>query len=96
LQDFFFEEVFEGIAGFLDVVYLFCCSQELGIHFLHFPLNLYLIIFFEESGFHPFFFFPLVHLVVCNNVLDRVVGGFSHLFSFPLFNFCFVTVLVLS
>jgi hypothetical protein len=38
----------------------------------------------------------LVHLVVCNNVLDRVVGGFSHLFSFPLFNFCFVTVLVLS
>jgi hypothetical protein len=33
-------------------------------------------------------------LVLCNYVLDRLVGGFSNLFSFLWF--CFVTVLVIS
>jgi hypothetical protein len=40
-----------------------------------------------ENGFHPFFVFPSLHLVLCNYVLDRLFGGFSHLFSFPWFNF---------
>jgi hypothetical protein len=38
--------------------------------------------FFEEYSFHLFFFFPLLHLVLCNYVLDRLVGGFNCLFSF--------------
>jgi hypothetical protein len=46
-----------------------------------------------ENCFYPFFFFPLLHLVLCNYVLDKLVGGFIHLFSFPWFNFCFVTLL---
>jgi hypothetical protein len=66
---------------------LFCWSPELGISFLHFPLNPALNYFFEDSGFHPFFFFPPLHLVLCYYVFDRLVGGFSHLFSFPCFNF---------
>jgi hypothetical protein len=36
-----------------------------------------------KSGFHPFFFFPSLHLVLCNYVLDGLVGGFNHLFSLP-------------
>jgi hypothetical protein len=39
-------------------------------------------LFFKESGFHPFFFFPSLHLVLCKYVLDKLVGGFSCLFSF--------------
>jgi hypothetical protein len=43
----------------------------------------------EGEWFHPFFAFPLLHLVLYNYVLDRLVGGFSHLFSFPwLILFC--------
>jgi hypothetical protein len=40
------------------------------------------LFFFEESGFHPFFF-PSLHLVLCNYVFDRLVGGFNCLISFP-------------
>jgi hypothetical protein len=29
----------------------------------------------------------LLHLVLCNCVLDSLIGGFSHPFSFPWFNF---------
>jgi hypothetical protein len=39
--------------------------------------------FFQECGFHPFFFFPLLLLMLCNSVLDRLVDGFNCLFSFP-------------
>jgi hypothetical protein len=39
--------------------------------------------FFEESGFHPFFFFPSTHLVLCNYVFGSLVGGFDCLISFP-------------
>jgi hypothetical protein len=74
-------------------LFLFYWSQELGIHFHHFPLNPVLIYFWEESDFHPFFFFLSLHLLLCNYVLDRPVGGFSQLFSFPWFNFCFVAVM---
>jgi hypothetical protein len=34
--------------------------------------------------------------VLCNYVLDRLVGSFNGLFSFSLFNFCVVTDLVVS
>jgi hypothetical protein len=50
----------------------------------------------QENGFHPFFFFPSSHLELCNYVLDRLVGGFSHLFPFPWFNLCVMAVLVVS
>jgi hypothetical protein len=40
------------------------------------------------NGFHPFFFFPSLHFVLCNYVLDKLVSGFSHLFSSPWFYFC--------
>jgi hypothetical protein len=41
----------------------------------------------EECGFHPFFFFPSLQLVLCNYVLDRLLGGFNCLFSLSWFNF---------
>jgi hypothetical protein len=34
-------------------------------------------------------------LVLCNYVLDRQVGGFNHLFSFTLFNFCVMAIFVI-
>jgi hypothetical protein len=34
----------------------------------------------------------LLSLTLHNYVLDRLVGGFSHLFSFPWFNFCFLAL----
>jgi hypothetical protein len=39
---------------------------------------------FEEYGCHPFFFFPLLLLVLCNYVLDRLVGGFACFISLDL------------
>jgi hypothetical protein len=41
-----------------------------------------LFFFFEESDFH-LFFFPLLHLVLCNYVFDRLVDCFDCLISFP-------------
>jgi hypothetical protein len=58
-------------------------------------LNLLLNYFFEKCGFH-LFFFPLVHLLLCNYVLDRLVGVFNSLFSFLWFNFCVGTDLLVS
>jgi hypothetical protein len=73
------------IVGFLTSFVFFCCcwNPELGIHFLNFPLNpiLNYLCVGGKNGFHPFFFFPLLLLVLCNYVLDRLVGVFSHLFS---------------
>jgi hypothetical protein len=43
---------------------LFCWSPELGISFLHFPLNPVLIYLGEENGFHPFFIFPSRHFML--------------------------------
>jgi hypothetical protein len=40
-----------------------------------------------KNHFHPFVVFPSLHLVLSNYILDRLVGGFSHLFYFPWFNF---------
>jgi hypothetical protein len=67
-----------------------------GYPFSPLPSESYIEFSFEESDFHPFFFFPLLHLVLCNYVLDRLIGGFNCLFSFPCFNFCVVTDLVVS
>jgi hypothetical protein len=58
-----------------------------GYPFSSFPSEFCIKLFCGENGFHPFFVFPSLHLVLCNSVLDRLVGGFSHLFSFPWFNF---------
>jgi hypothetical protein len=78
-----------GITGLLTDIYLcFDGSQELVIYFLHFPLNSVLIYFFEDSGFHTFFF-PSLHLVLCNYVLDRLVCDFNCLlFSLDLIFVC--------
>jgi hypothetical protein len=46
---------------------------------------------FPSESYWSFF---LLHMVLWNYDLDRLVGGFIHLFSFPWFNFCFVAVLV--
>jgi hypothetical protein len=43
------------------------------------------LVFFEKSSFHSFFFFPSLHLVLCNYVFDRLVGDFNHLISFLIF-----------
>jgi hypothetical protein len=77
---------------------LFCWSPELSICFLLFPLNPVLNYFWGGMVSIPFFFFSLPYLVLCNNVLDRLVGGLNHLFSFPWFNFVcgFIGFLVLS
>jgi hypothetical protein len=47
-----------------DSLPLFCLDLELGIHFLHFPLNPVLIYYWGENGFCPFFIFPFLHLVM--------------------------------
>jgi hypothetical protein len=52
------------------------------------------IIFLRRMVSIPYFF-PLLHLVLCNYVFDRLVG-FSCLFSFPWFNFWVAAVLVVS
>jgi hypothetical protein len=39
--------------------------------------------FFEESGLHTVFFFPLLYFVLCNYIFGRLVGGFDCLISFP-------------
>jgi hypothetical protein len=66
-----------------------------GYPFSSFPTKTCVwIIFFEDRGFHPFF--PSLNLMLCNYDLDRLIGGFNCLFSFPWFNFCVVTYLVVS
>jgi hypothetical protein len=65
-----------------------------GISYLLFPLNPVLNYSGGENSFHPFFFFPSLHLVLCNYALDKLDVGFNHLFFFsPLVSFCFVAVL---
>jgi hypothetical protein len=76
LSDFFM-----GVTGFIGDISCFCCGQELGIHFLHFPVNPLLNCFFKGFDALPFFFSPLLQLV-CVTVLDRLVVGFNCLFSF--------------
>jgi hypothetical protein len=49
--------------------------------FFSFPPNPLLNYFLGESGFHPFFS-PLLYLMLCNYVLDWLVGGFNCLFIF--------------
>jgi hypothetical protein len=38
----------------------------------------------------------LLYLVLCKSVLDRLFGSFNCLLSFPCFNFCVVTDLLLG
>jgi hypothetical protein len=83
--------------GYLVLFIFVLLGSGTGYLFSSFPFaSCIKIIFFEESGFHHFFFFPLFHLVLCKYVLDRLVGGFSDLFSFPLFNFYVMAVFVIS
>jgi hypothetical protein len=97
LSDFFEDFFFEGLWAFLgsSVSYIIVLwESSTGYPFSLLPSEFWIIIiFFEESGFHPFF---LLLYLLCNYVLDRVVGCFSHLFSFPWFSFCVVNVLVIS
>jgi hypothetical protein len=52
---------------------LFCWSLELSVHFLQFPLNPVLNYFGGKNGFHPIFVFTLLHLILCNYVLDKLL-----------------------
>jgi hypothetical protein len=58
-----------------------------GYPFSSFPTKFCIELFFEESGFHPFFFFPLLHLVLCYYIFGILVGGFDFLISFSDLNF---------
>jgi hypothetical protein len=52
-------------------------------------LNPVLTYFGEENGFHPFFVFPSLHLLLCNYVLDRLlVVSVTCSFSLCLILFC--------
>jgi hypothetical protein len=53
-----------------------------GYPFSSFPTEFYIEYFFEESGFHPFFF-PSLYLVLCQYIFVRLVGGFDCPISFP-------------
>jgi hypothetical protein len=66
-----------------------------GYPFSSFPTESCIEFFFEECGFHPFFF-PLLLLVLYNYILDWLVGGLNCLFSFPWFDFCVVMGLIVS
>jgi hypothetical protein len=42
-----------------------------------------------ENCFHPFFVFPMLHLVLCNYVLDRLLGvSVTCFLSIGLILFC--------
>jgi hypothetical protein len=71
---------------------LFCWSPELGIHFLHFPLNPVLIYFRGENFFIPF---QSSHRSTWYCATMFLIGywWFQSLVFFPLVKFCFVGVL---
>jgi hypothetical protein len=72
------------LGSLVSFTFVFWELETVGIHFLHLALNPVLNYFIEDSHFHPFFFFSLLYLVLCNYVLDKLVCGFSQLFFFPL------------
>jgi hypothetical protein len=87
LQDFFFMGVFVNIIGFLVWFVFVLLASGTGYPFSSFPCESCIKLFLWKNDFHPFFFLPSLYLV-----LHRLVGGFSHLLSFPWFNFCFLVV----
>jgi hypothetical protein len=52
--------------------------------------------FFEESGFHPLFFFSLLYLVLCHYIFGMLFGGFGCLTSFPVLIFVLWLTLLLA
>jgi hypothetical protein len=76
-----------GIIGFFGIVYLGFTGVWNWESVFFISSNPVLNYFWGENCVHPSFVFPTLHLVLCNYVLDRLVGGFSHLFSFPWFDF---------
>jgi hypothetical protein len=78
-----------GVTGLLSDIYHCFVEVGSGYPFFSFPTESCIELFFEDSDFHPFFFFPSLHSVLCNYVFDRLVGGFDCLISFPDFIFCY-------
>jgi hypothetical protein len=76
-----------ALLGSLALFVFVLLESGTGYLFSSFPSNLVLNYFGGDNGFHPFFFFPMLDLVLCNYVFDKLLVGFSHLFSFPWFNF---------
>jgi hypothetical protein len=73
---------------------LFCWCQQLGMNFLHFPLNpLFNCFFGGECSFHPFFS-PLLQLMLCNYVLEWLVHWLN--FCCDQLGWCAVSVLDLE
>jgi hypothetical protein len=83
MEDFFLEDVLWTLLGSWASNIFVLLDYGTWYPFSSFPFDCSIKF---ENGFHPFFFFPVLHLVLCNYV-DRLLGGFSHLFSFPWFNF---------
>jgi hypothetical protein len=79
--------VYRGLGNYLLLYFWtyyisFWLTHLLLLQCPWFPLNLILNYFFEQSGFHTFFF-PSLHLVLFKCVFDRLFGGFDCLISFP-------------
>jgi hypothetical protein len=73
------KDFFVVIPGLLHGTYCFVGVRNwVSIFFI----IIIIIIIFLECDFHSFFL-PSPHLVLCYYVLDRLVGGFNYLFSFP-------------
>jgi hypothetical protein len=73
--------------GSLASFFFVLLGSGIGYLFSSFPSESCIKLFFGGEWFSFLFVFPSLHLVLCNYVLNRVIGGFSHLFSFPWFNF---------
>jgi hypothetical protein len=72
-----------SLASFIFVL----LESRTGYPFPSFPYESCIKLCLGEEWFPSFFIFPSFHLVLCNYVLDGLAGGFSHLVSFPWFNF---------
>jgi hypothetical protein len=94
LQDFFFEGVVVGIIRVLGVAYL-CFAGACWVSVFSIFLNPVLNYFVGGNGFHPLFVFPSLYLVLCKNVVDRLlVVSVTCLLCLGLILFCeFIGVL---
>jgi hypothetical protein len=73
----------------------FCWGQELGIYFSHFPLTSIELLLLCGMGF-PCFLLPMILISAVLLCYWWLLGGLNCLFSFPWFNYCVVTGLVIS
>jgi hypothetical protein len=73
----------QTLLGSLVLFVLVLLESGAGYPFSSFPSELCVKLFLRGEWFPSLFLLPITHLVLCNYVLDRLFGSFSHLFSFP-------------